>query len=283
MHRTLLESLHAARNSARPLIMGIVNVTPDSFSDGGRFLASEAAIAHGLRLAEAGADLLDIGGESTRPGAEPVSAEAELERVLPVIEGLTRACDLPLSIDTSKPGVMRAAVAAGAAMINDVNALRGEGALAAAVELDVPVCLMHMLGTPRTMQQDPHYDAVVDEVSEFLLQRAAACEAAGLSREKILLDPGFGFGKNLAHNLALLKHIRELAGLGYPLLVGVSRKAMFGSITGRKRPDERVAASLAAQIHAAAHGAAVLRTHDVAEAVDAFKVLDAIRQAVRSP
>ena len=216
----------------RPRIAGIVNVTPDSFSDGGQHLATAAAIAHGLRLAEEGADLLDIGGESTRPGAEPVSIDDEIARVVPVIEALAKQTELPISVDTSKPEVMRAAVAAGAGMINDVYALRRVGALDAAAELKVPVCLMHMLGEPRTMQDSPHYDDVVSDVRRFLAERIFACEMSGIDKKRIVADPGFGFGKALEHNLTLLRSLDQLAALGVPLMAGLSRKAMIGALTG---------------------------------------------------
>lgn len=256
--------------------MGVVNVTPDSFSDGGRFDRPEQAVAHALSLLQQGADLLDIGGESTRPGAEPVSEEAELARVVPVIERLREHTGAPLSIDTTKPAIMRAAVAAGADMINDVNALREPGALDAAAELGVPVCLMHMQGKPRTMQDNPRYDDVVAEVLAFFRQRVQQCLEAGIERESITLDPGFGFGKTLAHNLSLLDRLRDLGSLGYPLLVGISRKSMLGAITGRKHPDERTAASISAAVLAAQRGAAIVRVHDVAETVDALKVWQAL-------
>jgi dihydropteroate synthase len=257
----------------RPLVMGIVNITPDSFSDGGRFLARDQAIAHGLQLIEQGADLLDLGGESTRPGAAPASEAEELDRVLPVLEAL-REGGKPISVDTQKPAVMRAAIAAGAAMINDVNALRAEGALEACTTAEVAVCLMHMQGTPQTMQAAPAYTDVTGEVGAFLARRAAACEAAGIARERIVLDPGFGFGKSLAHNFTLLKELRSLAALGYPLLAGLSRKSSLGAITGRP-VGERLAASLAAAVIAAQNGATILRVHDVRETVDAIKVVAA--------
>ncbi len=259
-----------------PRIMGILNVTPDSFSDGGCFDRLDAALAHAEAMVEAGADLLDVGGESTRPGARPVSEAEELERVIPVIEALAARFDVPVSIDTSKPVVMREAVAAGAAMINDVNALRAEGALATAAAAGVPVCLMHMQGEPRTMQQAPHYDDVVTEVRDFLLARARACEAAGIARDAIVLDPGFGFGKTLAHNLALLRHLPVLCDTGYPVLAGISRKSMIGALTGRE-VDARLAGSLAAALLALEGGARILRVHDVAETRDVLRVWAAVR------
>jgi dihydropteroate synthase len=258
--------------------MGILNVTPDSFSDGGRFDRLGDALRHAERLAAEGADILDIGGESTRPGAQAVGEAEEVDRVVPVIEAIASRIEVPISIDTSKAGVMRAAVAAGACMINDVNALRAEGALEAAAGLDVPVCLMHIQGEPRTMQQNPQYDDVVVEVGEFLVRRAAACEAAGIARERIVLDPGFGFGKTLAHNLALLRDLPVLVERGYPVLVGISRKSMLGMITGRE-VDQRLAGSLAVALMALQGGAAILRVHDVAETVDVLKVWQAVSAA----
>ncbi len=274
---SLIDDIQAAHLSRKPLVMGVVNVTPDSFSDGGRFAHREEAVAHGLRLAEEGADILDIGGESTRPGAEPVDAAAELERVIPVIEGLRRDTARAISIDTSKPEVMRAAIDAGASMINDVNGLRSPGAVEAAADLGVPVCLMHMQGEPRTMQRSPSYRDVLGDVTEFLEQRVAACLAAGMERSALVIDPGFGFGKTLAHNLSLLNGLECLRQMGVPVLAGLSRKSMLGTITGRTRPDERLAASLAAALLAAQRGAAVIRVHDVAQTRDAIAVWLAAR------
>jgi dihydropteroate synthase len=259
----------------RPRIMGIVNVTPDSFSDGGRHDTVDAAVAHGLRLASEGADLLDVGGESTRPGADEVSLQDELARVLPVIERLARETGLPISVDTSKPEVMRAAVAAGAGMINDVQALRRDGALEAAAELGVPVVLMHMLGEPRGMQEDPRYDDVVADVHRFLAERVFACEMAGLRKKQLIVDPGFGFGKTLDHNLRLLRQLSRFTDLGVPVLAGLSRKRSLGDITGRE-VDERVFASVAAAVLAAEGGARIIRVHDVAATVDAVKVWAAV-------
>ncbi len=253
----------------RPLIMGIVNVTPDSFSDGGLYLDARAAIDHGLRLIEAGADILDIGGESTRPGADPVSLAEELDRVIPVVEGL-RDAGVALSVDTMKPEVMRAALAAGADMINDVNALRAPGAWAAVRDSRCGLCLMHMRGEPRTMQNTPHYQDVVGEVYEFLRQRLDEAQAQGIDRERLLVDPGFGFGKTLEHNIALFKSLARLAELA-PVLVGVSRKSMLGQITGRPL-GERLVASTMAAVLAVQRGAAVLRVHDVAATRDALRV-----------
>jgi len=260
----------------RARVMGIVNVTPDSFSDGGEHATTEAAIAHGVQLAEEGADVLDIGGESTRPGAADVPIEEELRRVIPVIEGLVRATSLPISIDTSKPEVMRAAVAAGAGMINDVYGLRREGALDAAASLGVPVVLMHMLGEPRSMQEAPQYDDVVADVHRFLAERIFAAEMAGIAKARIVVDPGFGFGKNSAHNLALLASLNKLVELGVPVLAGLSRKRTIGEITGRDDPHERVHGSVAAHLIAAQNGARILRVHDVAATVDALKVWEAV-------
>lgn len=260
----------------RTRVMGIVNVTPDSFSDGGVHDTSAAAIAHGLQLVEEGADLLDIGGESTRPGADDVSSDEELRRVIPVIEALAARVSVPISIDTSKPEVMRAAVAAGAGMINDVYALRREGALDEAASLNVPVVLMHMLGEPRTMQQSPEYDNVVGEVHRFLAERIFACEMAGIDKKKIIVDPGFGFGKNREHNLQLLARMQRFTELGVPVLVGLSRKRTIGELTGRDIPVERMHGSVAAHVIAAQNGARIVRVHDVAATVDALKVWEAV-------
>lgn len=259
----------------RVQVMGIVNVTPDSFSDGGHYCDADAAVAHGLALVEAGADVLDVGGESTRPGAVPVPLEEELARVLPVIERLRTRTDIPISIDTSKPEVMRAAVAAGAGMINDVYALRQPGALEAAAACQVPVVLMHMQGEPRQMQDNPGYGDVVGEVQRFLAERIFACEMAGIARARIVVDPGFGFGKTLAHNLQLLAGLPRLASLGVPVLAGLSRKRSIGELTGREVPAERVHGSVAAHLLAAQHGAAIVRVHDVAATVDALRVWQA--------
>jgi dihydropteroate synthase len=263
-----------------PRIMAIVNVTPDSFSDGGRLVNAQAAVAHALMLAEQGADLLDIGGESTRPDAAPVSLQEELDRVVPVIEALSTRCSVPISIDTSKPEVMRAAVAAGAVFINDVAALRHEGAMAAAAELGVPVCLMHMPGNPRTMQKEVHYDDVLVQVRQFLTERMFACEMAGISKKNLVIDPGFGFGKHLEHNLALLANLGYFCELGVPVLAGLSRKSMIGQITGRD-VDARVSGSAAAALLAAQNGARIIRVHDVAETKDVLSVLAAVQGATR--
>ena len=260
----------------RPRVMGIVNITPDSFSDGGAHFDAGAAIAHGLRLAEEGADILDVGGESTRPGSQEVTVEEELRRVVPVIEGLARETTLPISIDTSKPEVMRAAVTAGAGMINDVYGLRREGALDVAAELAVPVVLMHMLGEPRSMQAAPGYDDVVGEVHRFLAERIFAAEMAGIARKDIVVDPGFGFGKTVAHNLQLLAQLRRFTELGVPVLAGLSRKKTIGELTGRDEPRQRVHGSVAAHLIAAQNGATIVRVHDVAATVDALKVWAAV-------
>ena len=256
-------------------IMGVLNVTPDSFSDGGAWAGQDAAVRWAVEMARAGADLIDVGGESTRPGSAPVSVCEEIHRTVPVIERLVSELDCPISIDTSKPEVMRAAVEAGAGMINDVCALRQPGALMMAAELAVPVCLMHMLGEPGTMQDDPSYEHVVDEVESFLLERVGACVAGGIPREKILIDPGFGFGKRYHHNLELMRALPRLAAHGHPLLVGVSRKSMLGEITG-KDVGHRAVASAAAAIIAVQSGAAIVRVHDVSETADALKVLRAV-------
>lgn len=261
-----------------PRVMGVLNVTPDSFSDGGRFADVTAAVAHALRMVEEGAALLDVGGESTRPGAHAVSAEEEIYRVVPVIEALVAHTKVPISVDTSKPAVMTAAVRAGATLINDVRALREPGALEAAADTGAAICLMHMQGEPRTMQVDPRYDDVVAEVRSFLHERAEACRAAGIARDRLAIDPGIGFGKRLEHNLALLADLPALVGLGWPVLIGVSRKSMFGALLGRA-VDERVAGGVAMTTAAVLNGASILRTHDVAPTVDAVKVAVALKQA----
>jgi dihydropteroate synthase len=267
-----------------PQVMGIVNVTPDSFSDGGRFLDARAAIEHGRQLIAEGAAILDIGGESTRPGADAVSAEEELRRVIPVVEALAdgwAGTQTVISIDTSKPEVMRAAAAAGAGLINDVRALVAPGALEAAVETGCAVCLMHMQGEPRTMQRAPSYGDVVNEVKAFLAGRAQSCRAAGIPAERIAIDPGFGFGKTLAHNATLLRGLDVLAGTGWPVLVGLSRKSMLGRILGRpagERPaDERIFGSIALAVMAVLKGARIVRAHDVAATVDALKTIAAMQ------
>ena len=263
---------------AQPVVMGVLNVTPNSFSDGGRYLDTEAALMQALAMVSDGAAIIDVGGESTRPGAEPVPLQQELDRVLPVIERLQGECDAVLSIDTLKPAVMRAAVAAGAGLINDVNALRAKGALEAAASVDAALCLMHMQGEPRTMQQSPHYQNVVIEVGDFLMQRAQACLQAGISAQRLVLDPGFGFGKTTAHNLALLAALPRLTGGPYPVLAGLSRKSMLQSLTGRA-VAERLAGSLALATAAVLGGARIIRAHDVAATVDAVRVAQAINEA----
>ncbi len=260
----------------RPRVMGIVNVTPDSFSDGGEHATVDAAVAHGLRLAAEGADILDIGGESTRPGAPDVPLEEELRRVIPTIARLARETSLPISVDTSKPEVMRAAVEAGAGMINDVYALRREGALDAAAALGVPVVLMHMQGEPRSMQDAPEYEDVVADVHRFLAERIFSAEMAGIAKKRIVVDPGFGFGKTTAHNLALLARFERFVDLGVPALAGLSRKRTIGEVTGRDDPHDRVAGSVAAHLIAAQRGARILRVHDVAQTVDALKIWNAV-------
>jgi dihydropteroate synthase len=259
----------------RPAVMGILNVTPDSFSDGGEFFDRRSAVARIERMAAEGAAIVDVGGESTRPGAKPVSAAEEIDRVIPVIEAAREAVPLPISVDTSKPEVMRAAVAAGAGFINDVRALREPGALEAAVEAGVPVCLMHMRGEPRSMQAEPRYRDVVAEVLEFLRARRRACIDAGIAAGRILVDPGFGFGKSLDHNLALFRDLERFATLGAPLLVGVSRKSMIGSLLDRPA-GERVHGSVAAALMAVIKGARIVRVHDVAPTVDALRILEAV-------
>lgn len=263
----------------RPRIMAVVNVTPDSFSDGGRHFDAQAAIAHGLAQAAAGADLLDVGGESTRPGADPVPVAEELRRVIPVVQALAEQTACVISVDTSKPEVMRAAVEAGAGMVNDVRALAAEGALDTVAGLDAAVCLMHMQGEPRTMQAQPHYDDVIGQVHRFLADRILACALAGIERNRIVVDPGFGFGKTLAHNLTLLAGLPRFADLDAPLLAGLSRKGMIGALTGREEPLQRVHGSLAAAVLAAQGGAAILRVHDVAATRDALAVQHAVAQA----
>jgi dihydropteroate synthase len=262
---------------SRPVVMGVLNVTPDSFSDGGRFLAAEAAVEHALRMVAEGAAIIDIGGESTRPGAAPVPAEEELRRVLPVIERLRQATNVVISIDTSKPEVIRGAAAAGAGLINDVRALREPGALEAAAAGECAVCLMHMLGEPRTMQEAPGYVDVVKEVKAFLDERAHSCRAAGVSSDRIVIDPGFGFGKTLEHNLELLRHLAELTAGELPVLVGLSRKSIVGKLTGRGA-GERLYGSIALAVIAALNGARIIRAHDVAATVDALRTVAAVNE-----
>ena len=261
----------------RARICGILNVTDDSFSDGGQFRDPHRALEHGLRLVEEGADMLDVGGESTRPGAREIAVEEEISRVVPIIEALAKRTSVPISIDTSKPEVMRAAVAAGAGLINDVYALRRDGALEAAASLGVPVCVVHMQGAPRTMQAAPDYDDVVADVHRFLAERLFACQMAGIDKKKILIDPGFGFGKTLAHNLALLRGLERFRELA-PIMVGLSRKATIGTLTGRASPADRAAGSAAAAVIAVQNGAAIVRVHDVAITRDVLAVWQAVAE-----
>jgi dihydropteroate synthase len=258
----------------RPLVMGVVNVTPDSFSDGGRFASVDTALRQARQLIAEGADILDIGGESTRPGAQAVPVAEELDRVIPLLEALAES-PIPLSVDTYKPAVMAAALSAGASMVNDVKALREPGALEVLRGSDVAVCLMHMQGTPETMQIAPRYDDVVGEVCGFLRERVAACEAAGIDRARIVVDPGFGFGKTKAHNIDLLRHLGQLAALGRPILAGLSRKSVLGTITARS-VGERVHSSVAAALVAVYRGAAIVRVHDVRATRDALAVYEAV-------
>ncbi len=259
-----------------PGVMGVLNVTPDSFSDGGRYRDVAAAVAAAERMAADGAAIVDVGGESTRPGSEPVGEDEELRRVLPVIERLAATLDIPVSVDTRKPGVMGRAIAAGASLVNDVAALQAPGALEAVAGSDAAVCLMHMQGEPGTMQAAPRYGDVLAEVRAFLARRVAACESAGIARARIVVDPGFGVGKTLEHNLALLAGLAQLAADGQPVLAGLSRKRMIGTLTGRDGP-ERLAGSLAAAVVAALNGARIIRAHDVRETVDALRVVAGTR------
>jgi dihydropteroate synthase len=256
---------------SRPAVMGILNVTPDSFSDGGVFLSRESAIAHARRMADEGADIIDVGGESTRPGAQPVSAQEEMDRVVPVIEALRENISLPISIDTSKPEVMRAAVAAGAGFINDVRALRDEGALEAAASLQVPVCLMHMQGEPRGMQENPRYRDVLSEIGDFLRARLQAARAAGIPAQRLVIDPGFGFGKTLEHNLELLRGLKKLQSLGAPILVGLSRKSLIGKALGLP-VEGRLQASVALALMAVQNSARIVRVHDVGPTVETLRM-----------
>lgn len=263
---------------SRPQVMGILNVTPDSFSDGGRFDRRDAALRHAEAMVKAGAALVDVGGESTRPGARPVSPVEELERVAPVVEAIATELDVIISVDTSTPAVMRECARLGAGLINDVRSLRREGALDTAAATGLPVCLMHMRGEPGNMQENPQYEDVAKEVAAFLRERIEACAAAGISSERVILDPGFGFAKNLSHNLSLFKHMQVLHELGRPLLVGVSRKSMIGQILG-KDVGERLYGSLALAALAVAKGARILRVHDVAETVDVVSMIAAVEAA----
>ncbi len=266
---------------ARPVVMGILNVTPDSFSDGGRFLSRDAALARARQMQAEGAAIIDIGAESTRPGALPVSEQEELDRILPVVEAVAAEVDAVISVDTSTPAVMREAAARGAGLINDVRALRRPGALAAAAATGLPVCLMHMQGEPGSMQGNPQYRDPVAEVMDFLAARMADCVAAGIARERLLVDPGFGFGKTLAHNLALLDGLARFAALGCPLLVGLSRKSMLGAVLGGAPVDQRLHAGLAAAVIAVQNGAAIVRVHDVKASADALAMVDVLRRLRR--
>lgn len=263
---------------SRPQVMGILNVTPDSFSDGGRFAQREAALRHAEAMWRAGATLIDVGGESTRPGACAVSPVEELERVAPIVEAIARELDVIISVDTSTPAVIRETARLGAGLINDVRSLQRDGALDAAADSGLPVCLMHMRGEPTTMQHNPQYPDVVAEVREFLLDRLAACAAVGITAERVVLDPGFGFAKSLEHNLSLFKHLQVLHELGRPLLVGVSRKSMIGKVLGHEVGD-RLYGSLALAALALSKGAHILRVHDVAETVDVVRMIAAVQAA----
>ncbi|MCZ4324423.1 dihydropteroate synthase [Pseudomonas anguilliseptica] len=263
---------------SRPQVMGILNVTPDSFSDGGRYGQCDAALRHAEAMLQAGATLIDVGGESTRPGARAVSPVEELERVAPVVEAIARELDVIISVDTSTPAVIRETARLGAGLINDVRSLQRDGALDAAADSGLPVCLMHMRGEPTTMQQNPQYSDVVAEVREFLLERLAACSAAGIGAERVILDPGFGFAKTLEHNLSLFKHLPALHALGRPLLVGVSRKSMIGKVLGHE-VGERLYGSLALAALALSKGAHILRVHDVAQTVDVVRMIAAVEAA----
>jgi dihydropteroate synthase len=262
-----------------PKVMGVLNVTPDSFFDGGRYLHLGQAIDHAQAMIEAGAAIVDVGGESTRPGAAPVSVEEELRRVIPVVEQLARAGRAVISVDTSSPEVMRAAAAAGASMINDVRGLQRPGALAAAAGVGCAVCVMHMQGEPQTMQRRPQYGDVVAEVKHYLQERVAACEAAGISRERLVIDPGFGFGKTVAHNLSLVRQLPDFVSLRLPVLMGMSRKSTIAAITGRPG-DNYLAGSVALAVAAVLRGAHIIRAHDVAETVDALKIAHAVQSGV---
>jgi dihydropteroate synthase len=259
----------------RPHVMGIVNVTPDSFSDGGKYSSVDLTVEHALQLIAEGADILDIGGESTRPGADRVGLEEELRRVIPVIEALSKVTTVPISIDTYKPEVMRAAIQAGADIVNDICALREDGALEIVANSNAGVCLMHMQGIPQTMQINPQYTDVVSEVKQFLTDRVEACLAHGIASERILLDPGFGFGKTTAHNVALIQHLGSFVELGFPLLVGLSRKSVLGRIAGGDE-QQRLHAGLAASVISVMKGAKIVRVHDVKATVDALKVVSAV-------
>lgn len=275
MTQQSLQCAHRTLSFESPVIMGILNVTPDSFSDGGLYTSLDSALRQAEKMQTDGAEIIDIGGESTRPGAHAVTEFEELSRVIPIIEKLNQELDVVISVDTSKAVVMKEAASAGAGLINDVMALQADGALEAAAETDLPVCLMHMQGEPGSMQTGPQYDNVVLEVIAFLQQRAEQCISTGINKNKIIIDPGFGFGKTLAQNISLFKHITNLKALGYPVLVGASRKSMLGQITG-KDIDDRLAGSLALATLATVNGAAIIRVHDVAETADVVKVAKAL-------
>jgi len=266
---------HTTLDLSTPRVMGVLNVTPDSFSDGGLYVAHESAVERALTMIKEGADIVDVGGESTRPGAQPVNESEELDRVIGVVEALRRETDVPISVDTSKPAVMRAAVAAGACMVNDVCALK-HADMEMLAQLDVPVCLMHMQGEPRTMQEDPQYEDVVAEVCDYLQNRARVCAAAGIPAERIILDPGFGFGKALEHNLALLMNLDKLVAFGYPVLVGLSRKSLIPAIMANagksSQVHDRVGGSVTLALYAARKGAHIVRVHDVRETVEALTI-----------
>ncbi|AVF54254.1 dihydropteroate synthase [Pseudomonas fulva] len=277
-HPTRLPCGNRVLDLSRTHVMGILNVTPDSFSDGGRFSQRDEALRHAEAMVAAGATLIDVGGESTRPGARPVSVTEELERVAPMVEAIHRHLDVVVSVDTSTPAVMREAARLGAGLINDVRALERDGALDAAAATGLPVCLMHMRGEPGTMQDDPHYENVTQDVARYLQQRMVACADAGIEADRIVLDPGFGFAKTLAHNLSLFKHLEALHRLGRPLLVGVSRKSMIG-LTLERPVDERLYGSLALAALAVTKGARILRVHDVAQTVDVVRMIAAVQHA----
>jgi dihydropteroate synthase len=277
---TTLDCAGMQLDISRPRVMGILNVTPDSFSDGGDFISPDSAILHAEQMLQDGAAIIDIGGESTRPGADAVSEQEELDRVIPVIEEIKKRLDVIVSIDSNKPMVMREAVAAGAGLINDVMALQAPGAIEAASKLNVPICLMHMQGEPRTMQQNPEYADVVTDVLSFFEQRIDECVAGGISKERLLLDPGFGFGKTLEHNLSLLKNLSEFQHVGLPLLIGISRKSMIGAILDSAPVDKRLYGSLAAAVLAVENGASIVRVHDVKPTADAIKVVAAVRYGI---
>lgn len=283
MHTTAQAVLHCAQHTldlSRPHVMGILNVTPDSFSDGGRYTDLDAALQRALQMQAAGASLIDIGGESTRPGAAKVGVQQELDRVAPLVEMIARECDVIISVDTSTPEVMREAARLGAGLINDVRALQREGALAAAAATQLPVCLMHMRGDPQTMQDEPHYDDIAGEVAQFLRERIDASLAAGIAAERIILDPGFGFAKNTQHNYELFKRLPQLLELQYPVLVGVSRKSMIGNILN-KPVEQRLYGSLALAVMALERGAKILRVHDVEQTMDVLNIFNAVQMSAK--